>query len=109
METLGLGLNRGLELQIGGIERVAHLLQTAEHLTVTGIDHVAHPVAHPVGIVGTEVQRIGSRGVLTTRSCRGAAVDGSESHHVGIIVAKPQHTANLTGQPGTHLTHINKA
>ena len=85
--------------KIALLEAVAHGFQTWEHLAITRIDHVADPIAHPEGILHREGKGISPRRVIAFGTLGVATIDGGVGYHVAVVVAKPQHAANLTGKP----------
>ena len=103
VQRQGHFLHIGLLAVVRGIERIAYLLQRGEHHRVAWIDHVADPVAHPIGIVHREGYIIGTFATEALRTARHAGIHRGVSHHVAVVVAKPEAGSDLTGQAGTHL------
>lgn len=97
LERLVLHLLLGSKITV--VETVANLLQTWEQLAVTWINHVAHHIANPVSILVAEGHGICARRIVALRTNGRTAVDRCEGHHVGIIIAKPEHTTDLAWQP----------
>ena len=100
----------GLYFWLGGevalLKAVADGCQAWEHHGVSGVNHVADPVAYPVGVAHGECHGIGSGGVVAFGTLGGAAVDGGVGNHVAIVVAEPEYSANLAGQPAAHLADV---
>ena len=63
----GTFLHLGLTIEITGLQRVAHLLQFGIEQAPSRINHIAHPVAHPVGTLITEGIGIGLLIVIAMR------------------------------------------
>ena len=67
----GTLLYLGLLCEIAGLQRVTHLLQFRIEQTPTWVDHIAHPVAHPIGALVAEGVSIGLGVIIAMRhTCR---------------------------------------
>ena len=90
------------------LKAVTYSSKAWEHHGISGIYHVAHPVAYPIGVTHGERHGIGAGSVVAFGAFRRAAVDWRIGYHVAIVVAEPQDSTNLAWQPATHLADVGE-
>ena len=99
----------GLDCEIRHLQRVAHLLQRGEHLAVARIYHVAHPVAHPEGVLVGEGHGVCTWRVIALGLFGSAAIDRCVGHHIAVVVAEPNDATHFARHPCTELTYIGES
>ena len=99
IKLLSLLLNTCLSSEIAVVQAITNLLQGWEHQAVTRINHIAGHIANPVSVLLAEMHRINTRSIIALRTLGHRAIYWSERSHIGIVVGKPEHAANLSWQP----------
>ena len=109
-ELKGGGLDAGLGLVEGCLKLGLGGAKVADEEVVAGIDHVGDPIEYPEGGAPGEGDVVGAvdTGVALGHAV-GAAVDGGEDGHVGVVSAEPEYSAHGVGQVGTHLGDEDEA